>query len=146
MKKRITNIYEGTTQLQVVAAIGGITSGVFATEVRRLAEIPLKHFNEQKDEILSHLERMNETVQAVMAIDSKEFHDYAANFLVEMASIIYRQYLFVPFADHNETKRVNLEYFMMESRARLHYLTEMVNQLIISYGKDIELVKESLRP
>ena len=33
---RITNIYEGTTQLQVVAAIGGVLGGTLAAQTRRV--------------------------------------------------------------------------------------------------------------
>ena len=31
---RITSIYEGTTQLQVVAAIGNVTKGVYADQMK----------------------------------------------------------------------------------------------------------------
>lgn len=38
---RITNIYEGTSQLQIVAAIGGITSGTFMNYIKELnASLP----------------------------------------------------------------------------------------------------------
>ncbi len=35
---RITNIYEGTSQLQVVAAIRGVTTGQYAKHIREVYE------------------------------------------------------------------------------------------------------------
>jgi alkylation response protein AidB-like acyl-CoA dehydrogenase len=46
---RITTIYEGTSQLQVVAAVRGVTSGTFATWVNQYEE------NEYDDELLASL-------------------------------------------------------------------------------------------
>ena len=141
---RITNIYEGTTQLQVVAAIGAITSGVFSAQIEKLTNLAINHLNGHKDEIKGNAQRLSDLVKEVMEVESKEFYDYSANYLVEMASIIYRQYLYLPYAEMHEEKRENLDFFMMESRARLHYLTEMVNQLIVDHGPEIQKIKESL--
>ena len=53
---RITNIYEGTSQLQVVAAIRGVTTGQYAKHIREVYE---------KMEIAPEHEYLRETLKCM---------------------------------------------------------------------------------
>jgi len=139
---RITNIYEGTTQLQVVAAIGAVTSGLFAEEMENLGKLEISHLAESKAVILSYLEKMEQLVKRVVAVDSREFLDYTANYLVEMASILYRLYLYLSLAEKYEEKRGLFRYFLMESETRLTYLSNLVENIAESYGPGISEIKK----
>jgi acyl-CoA dehydrogenase len=85
---RITNIYEGTTQLQVVAAIGGVVEGMSEKGILRnyLAELRDKTPEEAK---LPELEQGVAKLEQALA-KYKEFEreqkDYHAFDIVEMAT------------------------------------------------------------
>jgi len=139
---RITNIYEGTTQLQVVAAIGAVTSGLFTEEMENLRTLEISHLAEPKAVILSYLDKMDRLVKGVVAVDSREFLDYTANYLVEMASILYRLYLYLSLAEKYEEKRELFRYYLMESETRLTYLSNLVENIEKSYGPGISEIKK----
>ncbi len=93
---RITSIYEGTTQLQVVAAIRGVTTGGYLAQIR--------DYESQK--ITPELEFMRRTliiltedyelaVKKVVDANDNEFIDFHARRLVEMAGHIIMSYLLV---------------------------------------------------
>lgn len=139
---RITNIYEGTTQLQVVAAIGAITSGLFAEEMENFRKLETAHLAESKTVILTYLDKMERLVKDVVAVDSREFLEYTGNYLVEMASILYRLYLYLSFAEKYEDKRELFRYYLMESETRLTYLSNLVENIKETYGPGISEIKK----
>ncbi len=139
---RITNIYEGTTQLQVVAAIGGVTSGILESEWEKFRALEISVLENKKTKILGMIDLLNETAQKVKDFQSKEFLDYVANHLVEMASIIYRAALYLPVAEKHQDKRRMFKFFMRESETRLDYLVKKIDTLKATYGEDIAELKE----
>jgi alkylation response protein AidB-like acyl-CoA dehydrogenase len=139
---RITNIYEGTTQLQVVAAIGAITSGLFAGEMEKLESLDISHLQKEQSEIIEFASSMNQLVTDVLKVESKEFKEFVGNYLVEMASILYRLYLYLPFAEKHESKRNVLKFYLVDAKARLTYLEQMTRNLIAQYGSDIDTIKK----
>ena len=91
---RITSIYEGTTQLQVVAAIRGVTTGGYLSRIREYEKMPLKPELEQYRRILIGLtEEYAESVEKVVSAKDNEFIDFHARRLVEMAANIIMSYL-----------------------------------------------------
>ncbi|MEN8153283.1 MAG: acyl-CoA dehydrogenase family protein [Acidobacteriota bacterium] len=140
---RITNIYEGTTQLQVVAAIGAVTSGFFFSLIKEKNESKIENLTEEKKDLIEYISEMEKVVDLVKEADSKEFLDFVANYIIEMASIIYRLYLFLPIADKFEEKRELYKFYSVESNSRLKYLADKVKNLLDNYGKDIGNIKES---
>jgi hypothetical protein len=93
---RITSIYEGTTQLQVVAAIRGVTTGGYLARIREYEKIPLKPELEQYRRILIGLtEEYAESVEKVVSAKDNEFIDFHARRLVEMAANIIMSYLLI---------------------------------------------------
>lgn len=141
---RITNIYEGTTQLQVVAAIGSITSGLFFKWLEKAKEIQVGELADAKKELLRHVERFAEVTERMKAVQNKDFLDYVAGYLVEMASIIYRQYLFLPIAEKHPEKREIFTFFRMESAAGLDYLVHRCDLALHTYGEKISDLKNDL--
>ncbi|MDX8338726.1 acyl-CoA dehydrogenase family protein [Draconibacterium sp. IB214405] len=91
---RITSIYEGTTQLQVVAAIRGVTTGGYLNQIR-------EYEAEKVSPTLEYLKRTliiltadyEEAVKKVVAAGDNEFIDFHARRLVEMAGHIIMSYL-----------------------------------------------------
>lgn len=84
---RITSIYEGTTQLQVVAAIRHVTTGTYLSRMEEYKAMP---FNEEDAAVRATLEEMTAMyAKAVETVDAgKEqpgFVDFMARRLVEMA-------------------------------------------------------------
>ena len=87
---RITNIYEGTTQLQVVAAIGGVVQRHIDTRMSELADLITGEKQQAlKAELLGLLERQREAVKFVSAKKNPAYHDLMARNLVEMETIIF---------------------------------------------------------
>ncbi|MEN8223613.1 MAG: acyl-CoA dehydrogenase family protein, partial [Acidobacteriota bacterium] len=70
---RITNIYEGTTQLQVVASIGAVTSGFFFELVRNTIDTQVNSLREEKSTIEGLIDEMEKTAKKVKDSESKEF-------------------------------------------------------------------------
>lgn len=140
---RITNIYEGTTQLQAVAAIGAITSGFFFNHIEDLNTKNIIHFESAKNEILKYIENMKNVISEIKEVESKDFQSYVSGNLVEMASIIYRLYLFITVAENFEEKRELFEFYLNESKLKLDYLTNQITSLKKLYGSDISKLKES---
>ena len=91
---RITSIYEGTTQLQVVAAIRHVTTGTYKMLIDNYNEMP---FSEALAPIKTRLEKMTEkyqaAVDAVQAVNDPAYTDFMARRLVEMAGNIVMAYL-----------------------------------------------------
>lgn len=138
---RITNIYEGTTQMQVLAAIGGITTGLLDREWEILRKLKLKALHSEQESIIKHVEKFRQTVEQVTAMKDKEFHDYVANYLVELASLIYRCALFLPVAEEHPEKRELFCFFLRESTPRIDYLIEEIRSLQTHYGDSIANLK-----
>ncbi|MDO4585398.1 MAG: acyl-CoA dehydrogenase family protein [Planctomycetia bacterium] len=110
---RITNIYEGTSQLQVVAAIKGITSGVFQSYVE---EMEKRTFDDAeletcKAQLVAAREKVAEAVAFVKAA-SVTYTDLSARRLVDMAvSVIIGHFLLKQAAICGRKKTV-LQYFL----------------------------------
>ena len=140
---RITNIYEGTTQLQVVAAIGAVTSGFFFNLISDTLDINISSLNDEKEQILGFVNEMEDITGRVKELDSKEFLDYVANYLIEMASVIYRLAIYLPVADKFPEKRELFKFFLTDSKGKSAYLISRITALIENYGSEIGSLKDT---
>ncbi|MBO5793254.1 MAG: acyl-CoA dehydrogenase family protein, partial [Lentisphaeria bacterium] len=87
---RITNIYEGTTQLQVVAAIGGVVQRHLDTRINEVAaEISGDKAVALKDKLMALLDKQHEAVSFVSSLKNPAYHDLMARNLVEMETVIF---------------------------------------------------------
>lgn len=117
---RITNIYEGTTQLQVVAAIGGVLGGTLAA---RLDEYEAEDFG-ATPELLGRVRHaraaLMEAVDRVRDLDDVRFRDFHARRLVDMAIDVTCGYLVLRAAQHDARKLLAARYFVDAMTARVN--------------------------
>jgi alkylation response protein AidB-like acyl-CoA dehydrogenase len=115
---RITSIYEGTSQLQVVAAIRGVTTGVFLGQIKEYEEVKLKPELEYLRKILIDLTAQYEaTINLVNATGDAEFLDFHSRRLVEMAGNIIMGYLLVFDTLKDEEFRNSAEIFIKKAKS-----------------------------
>ena len=99
---RITSIYEGTTQLQVVAAIRHVTTGTYLNLIHKYEE---QEVAEAYKPLREELKKMTETyaaaVEKVTAEKNQEYLDFMARRLVEMAGNIIMSHLLILDATRN---------------------------------------------
>ena len=124
---RITSIYEGTTQLQVVAAIRGVTTGGYLTKIREFEAMTLKPELETYRRILIVMtEEYEASVRKVIDVNNNEFIDFHARRMVEMASHIVMGYLLLidTNRDHNywKTTEVFLKYGRSQNAAKAEFI------------------------
>ena len=100
---RITSIYEGTTQLQVVAAIRHVTTGTYLAQMRVYAERPVKpELEGLKKRLIALTDLYEKTVASVVETKNNEYIDFHARRMVEMAGYIIMSYLLLNDASHND--------------------------------------------
>jgi len=124
---RITNIYEGTTQLQVVAAIGGVMSGALS---KRLEDAKGQTYDGDlailAEKASDALDNLNKAV-TFMKEQDEEYRDYYARKLVDMAIDIHIAYLFLRDAKHSDNKKLMAKRFILgmmpRSEMNLLYVT-----------------------
>ena len=99
---RITSIYEGTTQLQVVAAIRHVTTGTY---LNRIKEYEAMEYSEElkslKDRLVKMTSLYEKAVTAVTEVKNTEYVDFHARRMVEMAGHIIMGYLLLGDATRN---------------------------------------------
>lgn len=84
---RITSIYEGTTQLQTVAAIRYVTNGFYSSVIEDYAQMPVAAELEGiKSRVAAMAEKFNASVAKVKEAENQELHDLCARHLYEMAA------------------------------------------------------------
>ncbi len=116
---RITNIYEGTTQLQIVAAIGGVTSG---TAISIMDEYESESFSHAKDlhkQLLKARHDFEKTLVGIKGAEDPDFVTYHSRRLVEMATDIIIAYLMIRDAVHSERKMKVAEIFIEKMLPRV---------------------------
>jgi len=121
---RITTIYEGTSQLQIVAAVRAVTAGTAEKYFAKLAEAG---FPKPYSVLAGKLEKARILLQkAVDFVKKKGGMDYielVARKLVDMAIDILIGYLLLRHAPHSKHKRVLARRFIVDlmPRVRMNY-------------------------
>ena len=101
---RITSIYEGTTQLQVVAAIRHVTTGTYKSLIDSYAAVEVRpELQGLKDNLAAMTEQMVKAVEAVTAVGDTHYTDFMARRMVEMCGCIVMGYLLVLDANRSES-------------------------------------------
>jgi len=115
---RITSIYEGTSQLQVVAAIKNIGNGLFQ---KVLADFSTKKIKPDLDFLKNILVKMTDqfskSVEKVNEHNDVELYDFHSRRLVEMAGNVIIGYLLLFDANRNDIFRKSAEIFIRNARA-----------------------------
>ena len=137
---RIMNIYEGTTQLQVVAAINHVTKGTYLEQIMRYEENARTEATKAMGEQLVELRKVYEQVVArVEAIDKettgyKEFHSRR---LVEIAGYIIMSHIMLRQAAECEADYLNPTKIFVKYASKK--ITEAAAYINASEASDVEL-------
>jgi len=128
---RITSIYEGTTQLQVVAAIGHVWTGTYRSLMESYAaEQVSDELAATKARVVKLVEAYEQAVAKVAENKSNTaYADLMARRLVEMAGVIVMSYLLI-----NDASRYNSE--SMTKSAKVY-----VNLAAAEVAKHSEFIK-----
>lgn len=93
---RITSIYEGTTQLQTVAAIRYVTTGAYLNQIRAYEVQPCApELEGLKARLKEMADRFAAVTNEVNELKNQEFQDFVARRLVEMAAFTIMGHLLV---------------------------------------------------
>ncbi len=100
---RITSIYEGTTQLQVVAAIRYVTTGGYLNQIRAYENSEIADaYKPLKEKLVDMTNAYAAAVEKVTAYKNPAYTDFMARRMVEMAGYIIMSYLLIIDASRNE--------------------------------------------
>ena len=93
---RITSIYEGTTQLQTVAAIRYVTNGSYAATLRDYEQVPCsEEMQPLMDRIKEMANKFEACTNAVKEAQNQELLDFVARRLYEMAAVCIMSHLII---------------------------------------------------
>lgn len=117
---RITNIYEGTTQLQVVAAMGGIMTGVIFDWMDHLEkETDFSALPRQMEMARKCREALQAALTHIKERGDSRFQDFHARRVVDMAAESSMAYLMTRDALHSESKRVLTDLYVSRAIQRV---------------------------
>lgn len=136
---RITSIYEGTTQLQVVAAIRFVMNGAYLAHLRELEQ---QEVSAEMKEFQARARKMADAfevaVERVKAAGVQEYQDLCARHLVEMAADTLMLHLLTYNATHapelfSKSARVYARYAAAEVEKHLVFVNELSPEDLEAY-------------
>ena len=117
---RITNIYEGTTQLQYVAAIGGICQRVLEPLMEELSHLP---FESKLRRLASKVdvarEKLNSAVEYINKTSDHEYYELVSRRLCDMEMDVFISYLLLRDALHEKDRELIAEQYIADAVARV---------------------------
>ena len=117
---RITNIYEGTTQMQVVAAIRYVTTGAYLNQLRVYEAIDYQPALEGLKLKLTAMTNIYEKLVAtVTETKDSEYHDFMARRLVETAAHCIMGYLLLQDTNIDASFRKSAEVYIKYGEAEI---------------------------
>ena len=139
---RIMNIYEGTTQLQVVAAINHVTKGTYLEQIMRYEEEATSEATKNMFDKLVELRKTYESVvERVESMDKEAagYKDFHARRLVEIAGYIIMSHIMLRQAREMESDYLNPTKIFV--KYAIKKITEAASYIEASEGSDVELFK-----
>ncbi len=125
---RITSIYEGTTQLQVVAAIRHVTTGTYLNLINSYLEADVKpELQSVKERIRVMADMYAKAVETVGKVEDQAYGDFMARRLVEMAGVTIMSCLLMNDAQRNDTFRRSAEVYLNLAQAEVTKHAEFIN-------------------
>lgn len=116
---RITNIYEGTSQLQVVAASGGVINDVLGSFIEAWDK---QEYKGALSQLLEHLrairEIYNDCLKYVKEKKDVSFQEVASKDLVEIYGSLYIGYLLLQDANKDSKKIFTARRYILDSLAK----------------------------
>ena len=141
---RITSIYEGTTQLQVVAAIKGVTTSVYLEQIKKYES----DVNEENQPLNEQLKKMtaeySEICEEIVQIDTPDYMDFHSRRLVEMAGNIIMGYLLLLDAQRDDkfmrSAKLFIQLVQSENLEKAHYIRNFKIENLELYKLEEEVV------
>ncbi len=128
---RITNIYEGTTQLQVVAAIRHVTTGTYLQRIKEYEAMSVTPELEQLKKVLKQMAEMYEKlVELVTNQKEEDYLDFHARRLVECAGHLVMGHLLLQDANKDaalfrRSAEVYIHYGEVEVVKNYNFITRL---------------------
>lgn len=124
---RITNIYEGTTQLQVVAAIGGVIQRVLDPVIEELASLEFEgHLLRLKGYVMDLHGKLYEAVKFVNNKKDPEYQSLVAKYLVSMETNVFVGLLMLRDALKDSEREVLAERYILDAVPEFNKSYEIV--------------------
>ncbi len=137
---RITSIYEGTTQLQVVAAIRHVTTGSYFNLINSYLETVVKpELQSIKERIRVLADMYAKAVEQVGKVDDQAYGDFMARRLVEMAGVTIMSCLLMLDAQRNDSFRRSAEVYLNLAQAEVTKHAEFINTFAPESIEDYKL-------
>ena len=139
---RVLNIYEGTSQMQVVAAINGVTKGAYMEQIS-LYESLL--YSEEMLPVVEKLKALRARVEAMVerveTINKEypQYKDFHARRLVESVGYIIITYLLAQQASQVDEYKSDSKLFLKLAEAYISSAEAYINS---SEGEDVALISE----
>ncbi|NQV49035.1 MAG: acyl-CoA dehydrogenase family protein [Candidatus Marinimicrobia bacterium] len=138
---RITNIYEGTSQLQVIAAIGGVIKGVADDFFDAKEAQEFRHESRQLANKLKKIRNLFTKCKTyVLEKDDKAYQELHSAALVEMYGSIYVGYLILEEANEDSRKMLIAKKYIMDAMATALHHTESVTNGFDTLFADVEQI------
>lgn len=126
---RITNIYEGTTQLQVVAAIRHVTTGTYLNQIRAYEAIEYKpELEDLKKKLTAMTEKYEQVVALVTETKDNEYIDFQARRMVEAAAHCIMGYLLLQDANVDDAYRRSAEVYVNYGQAEVDKIYSFITR------------------
>ncbi len=125
---RITTIYEGTSQLQIIAAVRGVASGTAGKMIRELLELERwsGRLEVVADQIADGLKRLDEVIAFVKGQPGTTYMDLYGQPIVDMAIDLICGALFLRDASLDETRVPKAQRWMIKRLPRVRYLQDLI--------------------
>ncbi|KUL20195.1 MAG: Acyl-CoA dehydrogenase [Proteiniphilum sp. 51_7] len=144
---RITNIYEGTTQLQVVAAIRHVTTGTYLQRIKEYEAMPVAPELEQLKRVLKQMAEMYEkSVELVISQKNEDYLDFHARRLVECAGHLVMGHLLLQDANKDaalfrHSAEVYIHYGEVEVLKNCNFITRSGIEEMAYYKPDLSVIE-----
>lgn len=129
---RITNIYEGTTQLQVVAAIRHVTTGTYLSRLREYEAMEYKpELSSLKQDLIAMTNMYEELVTKVTEAKDNEYLDFLARRLVEAATHCVFGYLLLQSANTDDSFLPSTQVYLHYGKAEMYKIRSFIENFSI---------------
>lgn len=138
---RITNIYEGTTQLQYVAAIGGVIQRVLEPLMTQYSQLPYEgKLRRLASAVDVAREKLHRAVRMVEERKDADYYDLMARRLCRMETIVFVAYLLLRDALKDKDRAPVAERFVLDMLPEVDAHYNAVDSHDLSLIDDHELI------
>ena len=138
---RITNIYEGTTQLQVVAAIRHVTTGTYLSILREYEAMEYKpELLSLKQDLIAMTDTYEQLVTKVTGAKDNEYLDFLARRLVEAATHCVFGYLLLQSTHTDNSFLSSTQVYLRYGKAEMYKIRSFIENFSI---EDLKAYVES---